>query len=131
MHELAIAKSLIDTAVSLLPAPDCQITNLCIQLGALAGVSKEELAFGFEVMSKATPCAGAHLQIEEIAAMAHCPHCDLDFSPEDAGFLLCPRCGTGAVLVLQGKELLISSIEIQDEAEIKEEAEGADEGHFR
>lgn len=120
MHELAIAQRLIDTAVSLLPEESCQIAHLCIQLGALAGVSKEELAFGFEAMSEQTPCAGAQLEIEEIPALVHCPQCNLDFAVTDAGFLLCPECGSAAVLVLQGKELLLTSIEVKDGA--REEA---------
>jgi hydrogenase nickel incorporation protein HypA/HybF len=111
MHELAIAQRVIDTAVALLPADACKIAQLRIQLGALAGVSKDELAFGFEVMSKQTPCADARLDIDEIPALVHCPHCNLDFNVADANQLLCPSCGTPAVLVLQGKELLLTSIE--------------------
>jgi hydrogenase nickel incorporation protein HypA/HybF len=116
MHELAIAQQVIDTAVALLPADACKIAQLRIQLGALAGVSKDELAFGFEVMSKQTPCADARLEIEEIPALVHCPHCALDFSVTEAMQLLCPACGTPAVLVLQGKELLLTSIEVGDGA---------------
>jgi hydrogenase nickel incorporation protein HypA/HybF len=114
MHELAIAQRVIDTAVALLPADACEIAQLRIQLGALAGVSKDELAFGFEVMSKQTPCAGALLEIEEIPALVHCPQCDVDFSVADAGKLLCPGCGTPAVLVLQGNELRLTAIEVDD-----------------
>lgn len=116
MHELAIAQRVIDTAVALLPADAYQVAQLRIQLGALAGVSKDELAFGFEVMSKQTPCADARLEIEEMPALVHCPHCDLDFSVIEATQLLCPSCGTPAVLVLQGKELLLTSIEAGDGA---------------
>src|SRR5687768_11086728 len=112
MHELAIAQRLIDTAVALLPTEACQVAQLRIQLGALAGVAKDELAFGFEVMSKGTPLADAHLEIEEIPAVVHCPQCGVDFSVADADHLLCPTCGTPAVLVIQGKELLLASIEV-------------------
>jgi hydrogenase nickel incorporation protein HypA/HybF len=115
MHELAIAQRLIDTAVALLPIGASQVAGLHVQLGALAGLSKDELAFGFEVMSKQTPCAEAKLEIEELPAVVHCPQCGSDYSVADSNYLFCPSCGTPAVLVLQGKELLITSIEVKDE----------------
>jgi hydrogenase nickel incorporation protein HypA/HybF len=115
MHELAIAQRLIDTAAALLPVGASQVACLHVQLGALAGLSKDELAFGFEVMSKQTPCAEAQLEIEEIPAVVHCSQCGSDYSVADSNRLFCPTCGTPAVLVLQGKELLITSIEVKDE----------------
>ena len=74
MHELAIAQRLIETAVAALPkSADAQVAALRVQLGALAGVSKAELQFGFDVVSAGTPFAGARLEIEEIAAAVDCP----------------------------------------------------------
>ncbi len=116
MHEFAIAQTLIDTAVALLPEETSQVTRLHVQLGALAGVSKDELLFGFEVTAPQTPCEGAYLEIEEVPAVVHCPQCGVNFAVADADDLLCPTCGTPSVLVIQGKELIISSIEIRDEA---------------
>jgi hydrogenase nickel incorporation protein HypA/HybF len=115
MHELAIAQRLIETAVALLPSQGCQVAHLRVQLGALAGVSKDELAFGFEAMSKQTACAGAKLEIEEIPAVVHCPQCGIDFAVADSDGLLCPSCGTPAVLVMQGKELVLASLDLLDE----------------
>lgn len=111
MHELAIAKKLIETATALLP-PNCtQVATVNIELGALAGVSEDELRFGFEVMAAQTACAGAKLEIEAVPAIVHCPQCGKSFPVADSDDLLCPTCGTPAVVVLQGKELLITSIE--------------------
>jgi hydrogenase nickel incorporation protein HypA/HybF len=114
MHELAIAQRLIETAVALLPAEATQVTVLHVQLGALAGVSKDELLFGFEAVSSETACAGAHLEIDEVPAVVHCPQCGIDFAVTDVQHLLCPICGTPAVLVLQGKELILNSIEARE-----------------
>jgi hydrogenase nickel incorporation protein HypA/HybF len=123
MHELAIAQRLIDTAVALLPADASQVAKLRIELGALAGVSKDELEFGFEAMSKETPCANAILEIAEIPAVAHCPQCGIDFSVADTDQLFCPTCGTSGVLVVQGKELILASIEAQVEETNQEQSQ--------
>ena len=78
-----------------------------------------------------TPCAGAYLEIEEVPAVVHCPQCGIEFAVADAGNLLCPTCGTPAVLVMQGKELMITAIEVTEtedkviednEIEVKDEA---------
>jgi hydrogenase nickel incorporation protein HypA/HybF len=116
MHELGIAQRLIETAVALIPAGAPPVALLRVQLGALAGVAKDELLFGFEAMSPNTPCAGARLEIEEVPAVVHCPQCGLDFSIADTDHLLCPTCGSPAVLVMQGKELILTSIEVHEEA---------------
>jgi hydrogenase nickel incorporation protein HypA/HybF len=112
MHELAFAQRIIETAVALLPPEATGVAVLHVQLGALAGVSKDELAFGFEAMSPATPCAGATLLIDEVPAVVHCPQCGIDFTVANSDELVCPTCGTPSVVVIQGKETIISSLEI-------------------
>ena len=112
MHELAFAQKIIETAVALLPPEATGVSVLHVQLGALAGVSKDELCFGFEAMSPATLCAGATLHINEVPAVVHCPQCGIDFTVANADDLLCPTCGTPSVLVIQGKEMIITSLEI-------------------
>ncbi|MCC6454840.1 MAG: hydrogenase maturation nickel metallochaperone HypA [Caldilineaceae bacterium] len=121
MHELGIAQRLIETAVALIPAGAPPVALLRVQLGALAGVSKDELLFGFEAMSPDTSCAGARLEIEEVPAVVHCPQCGIDFPVADVDQLLCPTCGSPAVLVMQGKELILTSVEIH-ETEVHDEA---------
>jgi hydrogenase nickel incorporation protein HypA/HybF len=116
MHELAIAQRLIDRAVAQLPSQGGHIVRLRVQLGALAGVSRDELSFGFVAMSPQTACAGALLEIEEIPARLYCPTCALEydaFSPDD---LICSTCGMGGVQILYGKDLILSSIEIEEHA---------------
>lgn len=116
MHELAIAQQLIDTAVSLLPPDSQRVSTLRIELGDLAGVSEDELRFGLQVMSANTRCEGATVEITRIPAIIHCPQCGADSALEDPDVRLCPKCGVPASIVLQGKELLISSMEVSDEA---------------
>jgi hydrogenase nickel incorporation protein HypA/HybF len=117
MHELAIAQNLIETAVAALPeVADARVTALRVQLGALAGISKAELRFGFDVVSAGTPLAGARLEIEEIPAVIDCPHCQARFLLADSDYPVCPICGATAVGVVQGKELTLMSIEVRDVA---------------
>jgi len=117
MHELAIAQCLIDSASAALPSKTSgHITALKVQLGALAGLSKDELAFGFQVVSTGTAFAGAALEIEELPAVIHCLHCNANYSVSDLAAFYCPFCNNADVQIVQGKELTLRSIEISDRA---------------
>ena len=117
MHELGIAQQLIETAVALLPPDATSISRLRVQVGALAGVSADELRFGFEAVRQETPCAQAELHLEILPAVAHCPQCSSDFAVHTVDDLLCPTCGSNAVNVVQGKELIIASLDVISDGE--------------
>jgi hydrogenase nickel incorporation protein HypA/HybF len=94
-----------------------RLVALQVQLGPLAGVSKAELAFGFEVVAAGTPLAGVRLEIEDVPVVISCTQCQAEFTLDVALFpLSCPTCGTMAVRVVRGKELTLKSFEVSDDA---------------
>lgn len=119
MHELGIAQSIIEAATALLPEGTTNVATMCLTLGARAGLSEEELRFGFEIMSVNTPFEETKLEIEVIPAVAHCPICGKDFALAEEDALLCPVCGSLAVVLVQGKEVLIKSIVADTEANVE------------
>jgi hydrogenase nickel incorporation protein HypA/HybF len=117
MHELAIAQRLIATATAALPSGATgHITAVKVQLGALAGLSRDELAFGFTMVSTGTPFAGARLEIEDLPAVIHCLQCQENYVVADVPDVYCPACNTANVRVIEGKELTLRSIEVSDDA---------------
>ncbi len=116
MHELAIAQRLLETVCEALPDNmQAKVTTLHIQLGQLAGLSKDELIFGFGVVAAATPLADARLVIEEIPALIRCTHCGRESQLAVDAHCACPICQQSAVQIIQGKELLLKAIEVADE----------------
>jgi hydrogenase nickel incorporation protein HypA/HybF len=116
MHEVGIAQNLLALAAK--SAPDingAQVHALKIRLGPLAGVSSDELRFGFEVAAQDTPFAGARVEVEETHAAVFCPHCQQDFVLADSEFVLCPVCAAADVRVTQGKELMLVAIEVAED----------------
>jgi hydrogenase nickel incorporation protein HypA/HybF len=115
MHELAIAQRLIETASAALPrATTGRVTAVKVQLGTLAGLSKEELAFGFTIASTGTPFAGACLEIEELPAVVRCLHCNKEYVVAGQAAVCCPTCNSADLRIIQGKELTLRSIEVSD-----------------
>ena len=91
MHEFAIAQRLIETAqAALLEVNGAQIMAVQVRLGALAGVSPDELHFGFDVVAQGTPFEGARLEIEEVPLIVYCPHCLANYTLSDIEPLCCP-----------------------------------------
>lgn len=120
MHELAIAQTLIDTAAAALPSDDnVRLVAMQVLLGPLAGVSKAELAFGFDVVAAGTPFAGVHLEIEDVPVVVFCKQCQAEYRLDQPSLpLVCPTCGTMTVNVVRGKELTLKSVEVSDDAAI-------------
>jgi hydrogenase nickel insertion protein HypA len=118
MHELAIAQQLIDTAAAAIPPTDTmRMVALQVQLGPLAGVSKAELVFGFDIVAAGTPFADVRLEIEDVPVVISCAQCQAEYTLEPPLFpLACPTCGTMAVRVVRGKELTLKSFEVSDDA---------------
>lgn len=107
MHELAIAESIVSTVLG---RTGGRVSVVRLQVGRLSGVVPDALTFCFELAAVGTALEGATLEIEEQSGMAHCRDCETDFSMRDA-FLLCD-CGSADVLLLSGRELQVTSVEV-------------------
>jgi hydrogenase nickel incorporation protein HypA/HybF len=114
MHELSIAYSLIETAESAARDAGAQrVTLVHLRLGALSGVVEDALRFGFEVAAQDTLLDGARLEIERLPVMIRCPQCKQDVELPSIQRFRCPVCDAPAENVVQGRELELTSIEIE------------------
>ena len=84
-----------------------------MRVGALRQVVPSSLAFNFEVLSRGTACEGAALEQQLEPARLRCA-CGAEWELEELSFL-CPRCGGSDTQVIGGEELLIESIEVEEE----------------
>ncbi len=91
------------------------VVSVTLQVGRLRAVVPDALAFCFEVVSQGTPVEGARLIIEQIPVRVRCGSCETEWTVTEVEFM-CPVC-EGPVEVLQGKELLLRAIEIDDGTE--------------
>ena len=108
MHEVGIARSVIDAAIAAVPNGGT-LSGVTVSVGPMSGVVADSLQFGFEVASKGTPAEGAELQIVEVPLVVHCDACDADHEIADVAVLCCPECA-GEVTVISGNETLVTSV---------------------
>jgi hypothetical protein len=73
------------------------------------------LQFAFESLTPGTMAEGATLEVTQVPARSRCNTCGIEYD-HDRFQMLCIECGSMDVTMLQGRELQIDSIEVDDEA---------------
>lgn len=115
MHELSIAHSLIELGMNTLK--QAQITTpvyaVHVRLGRLSGVVPAALRSAFDIAAEGTPFRHSQLLIEIVPVHILCPNCGPVDLGDGIGYV-CPHCASVAIDLLQGRELELSSIEIED-----------------
>jgi hydrogenase nickel incorporation protein HypA/HybF len=115
VHELSIAMSIIEMADE-----ECRkrgagrVTAVNLRLGVFAGVAKDALLSSYEMACEGTPLAGSRLEIEDVPGMMYCPQCDARRPAGPPEWFLCPQCGSPGSKVVQGLELEVASLEVED-----------------
>ena len=89
-----------------------RVVRIVLEIGALAGVEREALAFCHEAVAAGTVAEGAALELVDVPAMAWCGVCQADV-PVDSRLDLCPHCGEVPVRITQGLDLRVKSIEVE------------------
>lgn len=115
MHEMGIALEIIKIAIDSIPAElkNPTVKRINLEVGKLAAVVPKSLQFCFEVVIKDTVLEGAELHIEEIPVWAECKKCGYSWMATEPVFI-CEKCDSGSVEITSGRELDITSIEVDD-----------------
>jgi len=114
MHELSIAMGIVEAAMDEAKQRDVQVSAVHLRLGALSGVVKDALLFSYEVACQDTPLQGSRLLIEEVPVAVFCPQCRARRVLESVQSFTCPECGALTGDVLQGKELEVFALEVEE-----------------
>jgi hydrogenase nickel incorporation protein HypA/HybF len=114
MHELSIAMSIVELAEEEAARRGARINAVHLKLGALAGVVKSALQSSYEMACENTPLQGSQLIVEEVPVVVYCPSCRADRPLSSIQFFSCAECGTATSRIVQGKELEVVALEIQE-----------------
>ena len=116
MHELSIAQNIIeivkDNAEKLHAT---KVSEVELDIGTISGVIPETLEFALDIAVKNTILEGAKIKMNIFQAKAKCLSCEKDFDVDDI-YTMCPHCGSLQFDIIQGKELKVRSIKIEDNA---------------
>ena len=115
MHELSIAMSIVDLAQEEVDRRSgAKIIAVHLRLGLLSGVVKDALLSSYEMACANTSLEGSRLVVEEVPVIVFCRNCDAQRPVHSAQMFCCSHCGTPTGEVVQGKELMVVGLEVEE-----------------
>jgi hydrogenase nickel incorporation protein HypA/HybF len=113
MHEFSVAQALVDEVARALGGRTGRVTEVRVAVGALSGVDPQALAFAFPAAADGTAAGGARLVLQNMPAEVACRACGRR-TAADPTDLRCGACGSDAVDVAGGQDLVLRAIELEE-----------------
>lgn len=112
MHEMSIALAVIDEVREAAErAGDVTaVRTVRLEVGELAGVVPDALAFSFGLAAAGTLLEGTELVVDTLPGRARCGPCAHEWAVGMPPLLSCPRCDGGRTELLSGRELSIAGV---------------------
>jgi hydrogenase nickel incorporation protein HypA/HybF len=111
MHELYIVQSILSSVKKSLPENVAAeaVTQVRVEVGQLDAVVSETLLFLFNAIKSESGMSAAELIVETIPVRCRCRACEHEFTL-DLPVFLCPECGSGDTVILQGRGIRLTGI---------------------
>ena len=105
---------IVDAATDEAQRRGVKVNAVHLRLGALSGVVKDALLFSYEVACQDTLLAGSQLLVEEVPVAVFCASCNQKRVLTSLQSFACPECGTPTMNIVQGKELEVFALEVEE-----------------
>ncbi len=112
MHEMSLCEGIrrvVDDAAR--SEEIARVTRVRLEIGRLAGVEKDALAFAWDVVMRGSKAEGAALEMIDLPGKALCYDCIKTVEIEDR-LDPCPLCGGGKLMPEGGDEMRIKDMEV-------------------
>lgn len=114
MHELSIARNLIEIACEEAKKRGLAVQAVHVKVGALSGVVNQALHYAYEIAVQGTPLADTRLVIEEAPVRIFCGACEVESTLDGMQTFACRKCGVISGDLRGGRELQLMSLEVKD-----------------
>lgn len=112
MHELRIAEDLQKIILEVAGTGNLKkVSIINLQFGEMVQIVPEIFRIAFEEASRSTIVEGAELKIEVTSVKLRCLNCLREYEILSENKYECVNCDSNDMEIIQGKELLIKSIE--------------------
>jgi hydrogenase nickel incorporation protein HypA/HybF len=113
MHEMGIISSVLDSATTAAhDAGAIKLLQVDLRIGEMTEAIEDALMFAFEALTDQDEFTrGAKLQVHMVQPKSICLECGEEFM-HDRFHMFCPACDSFATELLCGRELEITSIEV-------------------
>lgn len=116
MHEVALVEALLESVHEQLRDSGIvgRVRRLEVVIGPLSGVVPEAFQFAFDVLAPESLGAGCELIIHTKPALCRCRECGAVTELAELSYF-CSQCGSQSIQLEGGRELLLQSIEVDEE----------------
>lgn len=113
MHELALAKGIIDIVLSEQKRQGFErVLEIKLRIGEFSGVVPECIREFFPIAAADSPAKDARLTVESIPASFLCLDCGHE-GAADRKNVCCMNCGSTALKMTAGREFYVESINVE------------------
>lgn len=119
MHEVSICQSIVNTIQEQFEGEQLpNIREVHLKVGVLSCVQTQILEHIFKYIIIDSPFKDAVLYTENVDVLAECENCSQSFKVKNYQFI-CPECNTPTSKIIEGKELEIYKIILEEPAYAK------------
>ncbi len=115
MHEYSIARSILETVVSVQHQQQPRsIPQVDVELGEFSGVEPVQLEAAYADLSREMLGYPSKMRIQMVRLRGRCECCENEFVIENFRFH-CPACASNEVQILSGDDLRILAVSLQSQ----------------
>ena len=112
MHEMSLAESVVRIVEEVAQRERARrVRSVSVEIGRLAAVEPQALAFCLDAASRGTLAEGAEFRLIDVAGSGWCAGCAREL-PMTTSYDGCPGCG-GPLRLTRGNEMRVSDVEIE------------------
>jgi len=112
MHELSLARSIIDIVKSNVPSEQMpNVKIVLVKVGDMSGVVSDSLLFCYDAIKTISGLGQSTMKIEKISFLVHCNECNKD-STNDFGLRACSLCSSFDTEIISGTEMSVTEVEL-------------------
>jgi hydrogenase nickel incorporation protein HypA/HybF len=114
VHELSIAENIAEIAIDHLRKDGGSVVKVIeLEIGTLSGIEIDALNFAMKVVMRNSPLQNAEVRLIIVQGISRCNACGREFDMVDF-YTPCPDCGSFDNRLLQGGEMRVKSLLVQD-----------------
>ena len=114
MHEYSIVGALIEQIESVAKQNAAsKVTKVFVKIGVMSGVEAHLFEVAFETFKEGSVCDGAELVVQSGGLVIECNSCGSQCKL-DAPHYLCSECGATDVRVIDGEDMYLMSLEMEE-----------------
>ncbi|MBI5917976.1 MAG: hydrogenase maturation nickel metallochaperone HypA [Nitrosomonadales bacterium] len=113
MHELSLAENVLQLITDAARNEGfSRVKTVQLEIGQLACVEPEALAFAFESVARGSLAESARLEIISTPGLGRCADCGQTVAMAVL-YGLCPACGSAALQIVAGDRMRVKELEVE------------------